>query len=45
MDQTDDWDDDKLADVVKKKHGSEKSNQTDIVSGFQLKLKRFTQGS
>ena len=27
----DDWDDDKLADVVKKKHGAEKSNQTDIV--------------
>ena len=47
-DNMDDWDDDKLADVVKKKHGSEKSNQTDIVSGFhasisQLMLKRFTQ--
>ena len=30
-DNMDDWDDDKLADVVAKKHGSEKSNQTDIV--------------
>ena len=30
-DNMDDWDDDKLADVVNKKHGSEKSNQTDIV--------------
>ena len=27
-----DWDDDKLADVVNKKHGAEKTNQTDIVS-------------
>ena len=30
-DNMDDWDEDKLADVVNKKHGSEKSNQTDIV--------------
>ena len=30
-DNMDEWDDDKLADVIKKKHGSEKSNQTDIV--------------
>ena len=30
-DNMDDWDDDKLAEVVNKKHGSEKSNQTDIV--------------
>lgn len=30
-DLMDDWDDEKLADVVKSKHGTEKSNQTDIV--------------
>jgi len=35
-DNMDDWDDDKLADVVKKKHGSEKSNQTDIICKFFL---------
>lgn len=28
----DDWDEEKLAEVVSKKHGQEKSNQTDIVS-------------
>ena len=27
----DDWDDDKLAEVVKKKHGAEASNETDII--------------
>ena len=30
-DNMDDWDDETLADVIAKKHGSEKSNQTDIV--------------
>ena len=30
-DNMDDWDDDKLADVVNKKHAGEKSNATDIV--------------
>ena len=29
-----DWDDDKLAEVVSKKHGTEKSNTTDIVIIF-----------
>ena len=28
----DDWDEDKLQEVVNKKHGNEVSNQTDIVS-------------
>ena len=28
----DDWDEEKLDEVIKKKHGSEKSNATDIVS-------------
>ena len=32
-----DWDEDKLADVVSKKHGAEKTNQTDIVS-FQKRI-------
>ena len=27
----DDWDDETLADVIAKKHGSEKTNQTEIV--------------
>ena len=31
-DNMDDWDEEKLQDVVSKKHGAEKSNQTDIVS-------------
>ena len=31
-DNMDDWDDEKLAEVVNKKHGAEKTNQTDIVS-------------
>jgi len=31
-----DWDDDKLADVVNKKHGAEKTNQTDIICKFFL---------
>jgi len=35
-DNMDDWDEDKLADVVNKKHGSEKSNQTDIICKFFL---------
>jgi len=35
-DNMDEWDDDKLADVVKKKHGSEKSNQTDIICKYFL---------
>lgn len=30
-DLMDDWDEDKLADVINQKHGSEKTNQTDIV--------------
>ena len=28
----DEWDEEKLEEVIKKKHGSEKSNATDIVS-------------
>ncbi len=28
----DDWDEEKLEEVINKKHGAEKSNQTDIVS-------------
>ena len=28
----DEWDEEKLDEVIKKKHGSEKSNATDIVS-------------
>ena len=32
----DEWDEEKLDEVIKKKHGSEKSNATDIVS-FILK--------
>ena len=31
----DDWDEDQLADVINKKHGSEKSNKTDIVSSLK----------
>ena len=31
-DNVDDWDEDKLQDVVNKKHGNERANQTDIVS-------------
>jgi len=30
-DDMDDWDDEKLAEVVKKKHGAEASNETDII--------------
>jgi len=30
-DNMDDWDDDKLADVVNQKHGAEKTNTTDII--------------
>ena len=30
-DGMDEWDDDKLAEVVSKKHGTEKSNETDII--------------
>ena len=30
----DDWDESKLEEVISKKHGSEKSNATDIVSLF-----------
>ena len=30
----DEWDEDKLDEVIKKKHGSEKSNATDIVSSI-----------
>ena len=44
-DNMEDWDEDKLADVVNKKHGSEKTNQTDIVSQniflVKTELKRF----
>jgi len=32
----DEWDDDKLAEVVAKKHGSEKSNATDIICKYFL---------
>merc|ERR1712029_839928 len=35
-DNMEDWDEDKLADVVNKKHGSEKTNQTDIICKFFL---------
>ena len=35
-DNMEDWDDDKLADVVNKKHGAEKTNQTDIVRQFSV---------
>ena len=31
-DNMDDWDDEKLNEVVNKKHGAEKTNKTDIVS-------------
>jgi hypothetical protein len=31
-----DWDEDKLAEVVNKKHGAEKSTQTDIICKFFL---------
>ena len=31
-DNMDEWDDDKLAEVINKKHGAEKTNETDIVS-------------
>ena len=31
-DTMDGWDEEKLQDVVSKKHGTEKTNQTDIVS-------------
>lgn len=36
-DNMEDWDDDKLADVVNQKHGAEKTNQTDIVRFFREK--------
>ena len=36
-----DWDEDKLADVVSKKHGAEKTNQTDIVSFYIKNLHNF----
>jgi len=35
-DTMDDWDEEKLQEVVNKKHGSEKSNQTDIICKFFL---------
>merc|ERR1712012_1336339 len=35
-DNMEDWDEDKLADVVNKKHGNEKTNQTDIICKFFL---------
>ena len=35
-DNMDDWDDDKLAEVVNKKHASEKSNQTDKVRPIRI---------
>lgn len=35
-DNMDDWDEEKLQDVVSKKHGSEKSNQTDIICKYFL---------
>ena len=31
-----DWDEDKLAEVVSKKHGAEKSTQTDIICKYFL---------
>ena len=34
----DEWDEEKLEEVVKKKHGSEKANATDIVRIFCLYL-------
>ena len=33
-DNMEDWDEEKLDEVIKKKHGSEKSNATDIVSNI-----------
>mgnify|MGYP006903672247 CR=1 FL=1 len=36
----DDWDDDKLADVVNQKHGSEKANTTDIICKHFLEERR-----
>lgn len=38
-DNMEDWDDDKLADVVNQKHGAEKTNQTDIVIFVEYFLK------
>merc|ERR1712228_964280 len=35
-DNMDDWDDDKLAEVVAKKHGAEKGNSTDIICKYFL---------
>ena len=35
-DDMDEWDEDKLAEVVAKKHGAEKSNDTDIICKFFL---------
>jgi len=35
-DNMDDWDDDKLAEVVGKKHAAEKSNETDIICKYFL---------
>jgi hypothetical protein len=35
-DKMEDWDEEKLQDVVSKKHGTEKSNQTEIVSWLGL---------
>jgi len=35
-DNMDDWDDEKLADVVGQKHGSEKKNDTDIICKYFL---------
>ena len=32
----DEWDEDKLAEVVKKKHGAEKTNETDIICKYFL---------
>jgi len=35
-DNMDDWDEEKLAEVVNKKHGSERKNQTDIICKYFL---------
>ena len=40
-DNMDDWDEEKLAEVVNKKHGSERKNQTDIVSAILTQASIF----
>ena len=35
-DNMDDWDEEKLAEVINKKHGAEKTNQTEIVMTIHI---------